>query len=308
MGPDYGEVLAARQRISGLITETPLVRSTWLSRLANGNVWLKMESRQIGGSFKIRGAANKLILMQEMGATGAIFAASAGNHALGLAMAARELGIGPVRLFVPAGISEAKLRLLQSLDAELTLVEGGYDEAARAARSEAVACGAVVVPAYDDRDVIAGQGTVFLEILEILGQVDLAIVPTGGGGLLAGCVIVALAAGGSTVFIAAQPAASPALRASMRAGMALDPFPHQSTAAEGLAGGFGQLPYSIVADHVGSTPLYSESDIAQCVEALEANEGMMIEPSGAIAVAPLLIDGMDLQERCAVCILTGGNS
>ncbi len=185
------EIYLAQQRIEPYITRTPLVRSSLLSAQLGFDVWLKLENRQHTGSFKPRGALNKILSLSAEERERGIVAASAGNHALGVAHAAQCLGLTKADLFVQANAAPAKIAKLRQYNVNLHLVGQLFDEAQAAAFEFAEKTGATFVSAYDDLDVIAGQGTVGLEIMQDLPDVDTIVVPVGGGGLIAGLATVA---------------------------------------------------------------------------------------------------------------------
>ncbi|CAG1001199.1 partial L-threonine dehydratase catabolic TdcB, partial [Anaerolineae bacterium] len=180
------EIYLAQQRIAPHVVETPLHRSSLLSQHLGSDVWLKLENRQHTGSFKPRGALNKIMSLSADEVARGIVAASAGNHALGVAHAAKQLNLANVDVFVQANAAPAKIAKLRQYPINLHLIGDTFDEAQAAALEFAKKSGATFVSAYDDVHVIAGQGTVGLEIMSALPDVDAIVVPVGGGGLVAG--------------------------------------------------------------------------------------------------------------------------
>lgn len=301
-------VRAARDRIAPHLAPSPLVHSHTLSDAIHAEVWLKLECLQATGSFKPRGALNKLACLGAEALTRGVVAASAGNHALGVAFACRALGVTNAELFVQANAAPAKVRKLRRYPVTLHLIGETYDEAEAAAKARAEETGAIYVPAYDDDDVIAGHGTVGLEIAEAMPDLDLVVVPVGGGALIAGIATAVRALLPNTRVVGVNPEASPSALASLRAGRALDPFAHAPTRAHGLAGGFGQRPFAIVKEAVSAVVLVSEREIAAGVRALIDSDQILAEPSGIVAVAALVAGRVDVPAGSkVVAVVSGGN-
>ncbi len=301
------EFLQAQRRIRPYIHYTRLIQSPYLSELTGGDVWLKLENQQPTGSFKVRGASNKISQLSEAEKAQGIVAASAGNHALGVAHAAALLGLAQADIFVPETAPQAKLDKLRRFPVNLHLVGQTYDEAHLAAEAFRQRTGATEISAYDDLAVIAGQGTVGVEILTNLPAAELILVPVGGGGLVSGVATAVRHIKPSCHIVGVQPEASPAAQLSFAQNRAIDPYDHAPTIADGLAGGFGAKPFDLLRANPPEVVLVSEADIRQAILALLAEHQLVIEPSGATAIAPLLTGGVDVVGKTAVCILTGGN-
>lgn len=301
------DVLAAARGIRPYIRHTPLIRSPFLSELTGGDIWLKLECWQPTGSFKVRGALNKLRLLTADEKARGIVTASAGNHGLGVAHAATSLGDVNATIFVPETAPQAKVAKLRRYPVTLHQRGATYEDAHQAAADFAAQTGALEISAYDDVEVIAGQGTMALEMLADLPQVDVVLVPVGGGGMLAGVATVLRTMSPNTQLVGVQPQASPAALFSYRDGVAYDPFDHEPTLADGLAGGFGATPFAVTRSQPPQIVLSSEDDMKQAIFALLAQHQLVVEPSGAIAIAPLLAGEMDLGGKTAVCILSGAN-
>jgi len=299
--------LQARHRIAPHIRRTPLLRSRFLSDLCRADVWLKVEGMQPTGSFKVRGALHKLMQMSAEERAQGVVTASAGNHGLGLAYAAEALRLPSVTVFVPENTPAAKTDKLARYP--ITLLKQGrtYADAHHAAEAFAAQTGAHYISAYNDVDVILGQGTCGLEIMLDLPEADLILVPTGGGGLLSGVALTAKTINPGTRIIGIQPEASPAAQLSFAQGVPIDPYDHQPTLAEGLAGGFGSLPFYLARTLVDCITLHTEAEIRRAIFALLRHEQLVVEASGAIAIAPLLRQEMDVSGQTVVCILTGAN-
>ncbi|MBK7894819.1 MAG: pyridoxal-phosphate dependent enzyme [Anaerolineaceae bacterium] len=301
------EFLQAAGRIRPFIHHTPLIRSEFLSEQTGGDVWLKCENQQPTGSFKVRGALNRLSQLSEEERARGIVAASAGNHALGVAHAATSLGLPQVDIFVPHTAPDAKLKKLRRFPLNLHLAGQTYEDAHQAAANFAAQTGALEIPAYDDLDVIAGQGTAGVEIMADLPTADLILVPIGGGGLVSGVATAVRHINPACQIIGVQPEASPAAQLSFAQGRAIDPYDHAPTIADGLAGGFGVTPFALLRQNPPEVVLVSEAQIRQAILALLAEQQLVIEPSGATAVAPLLVGSVNVRGKTAVCLLTGGN-
>ena len=304
-------VLEAHERIAPYIRRTPLARSACLSDLTGGQVWLKCECLQPTGSFKVRGALNKVSLLAPEQRARGIVTGSAGNHGLGVAYAAQVQAATRAAtradIYCPINAPHAKVEKLRRFDIGLHLEGRTYEDAHQAAEAYARETGATYVQAYDDLDVIAGQGTIALEVLDDLPAVDLMVVPVGGGGMIAGMSVVACERAPGCRMVGVQPEASPAALLSLRDGVAYDPYDHEPTVADGLAGGFGAIPFAVARESIDDVLLASEADIRRAVYTLVDQEQLVVEASGAIAVAPLLNGRLDVAGKVVVCVLSGGN-
>lgn len=300
-------ILQAHRRIAPFIRRTPLVRSAHLSARTGADVWLKLECQQPTGSFKVRGALNKVGLLTPEEKAHGLVTASAGNHGLGVAYAAQSWGDASADIFVQANAPRTKVDKLRHFDVTLHLEGDSYEAAHQAAEAFARETGATYVSAYDEVDVIAGQGTIGLEILTDLPDTDLILVPIGGGGMVAGVATTAKGMNPGCRVIGLQPEASPAALLSLRDGVPYDPYDHEPTIADGLAGGFGALPFYIARMLIDQVLLASEADMRRAIFTLLDREQLVVEASGAIAIAPLLNGSLDVAGQTVVCILSGGN-
>jgi threonine dehydratase len=300
-------ILQASRRIAPFIRRTPLVRSAYLSAQAGADVWLKLECRQTTGSFKLRGALNKVGLLTPEEKARGLVTASAGNHALGVACAVQAWGGVSADIFVQANAPRAKVDKLRYYDVDVHLEGETYEATHQAAEAFARQTGATYIAAYDDLDVIAGQGTIGLEILGDLPQTDLILVPIGGGGLVAGIATAAKTMHPGCRVIGLQPEASPAALLSLRDGVPYDPYDHAPTIADGLAGGFGAVPFYVARTLIDQVLLAGEADMRRAIFTLLDREQLVVEASGAIAIAPLLNGTLDVAGQTVVCVLSGGN-
>lgn len=301
------DILAARRILEPHVWRTPLIHSPELSYITGSQVYLKLECWQRTGSFKVRGALNRLaaLLPEERGQ--AVVTASAGNHGLGVAYATHALGLPPAVIFVPENASPAKVRRLRSSPCQIRCAGADYDATHTIAVAYAQEQGAAYISAYDDPLVIAGQGTVGLEVLEELPDADLFLVPVGGGGLIAGVATVAKALNPTLRLIGIQPEASPAACLSLRNGRPYETYPAAPTLCDGLAGGFGRMPFALTADLIDEILVMPEMAIRRAMVWLLTHEQLLVEGSGAIAIAPLLNSQQAAMGRKVVAVLTGRN-
>lgn len=301
------DLILAQQRLRPYLQPSPLVFSDALSERSGARVWLKLECRNPTGSFKIRGALHKIMALGDTAHSQGIVTASAGNHGLGVAYAASRLGLNRATIFVPRTAPAAKVTKLRRFGIDLHQVGETYDDAHHAAEAFAQESGAVYIPAYDDPQVIAGAGACGLEILTELPSVDSLIVPIGGGGLVAGVAVAAKGINPACRVVGVQPEASPAAKLSFEQNQPIDPYDHAPTIADGLAGGFGAYPFYIARTLIDDILLFSEADLRRAIFTLIDQEQLVVEASGAIAIAPLLSEPNRWQGQTVVCILSGAN-
>jgi threonine dehydratase len=283
------------------------VRSAYLSERTGGDVWLKCECLQPTGSFKVRGALNKVGLLTPEERARGIVTGSAGNHGLGVAYAAQVWGGVRADVFCPLTAPRAKVGKMRRFGVGVHLEGDTYEDAHQAAEAFARETGATYVQAYDDLDVVAGQGTIALEVLDDLSSVDVLVVPIGGGGMIAGISVAAHERTPGCKLVGVQPEASPAALLSLRDRVAYDPYDHEPTLADGLAGGFGAIPFAVAHERIDDVLLVGESDLRRAIYTLVDQEQLVVEASGAISIAPLLNGGLDVAGRTVVCVLSGGN-
>jgi threonine dehydratase len=236
-----------------------------------------------------------------------VVTASAGNHGLGVAYAAKALELENVTVFVPGTAPAAKVTKLRRFPITLQQVGQTYEDAHQAAEEYARKTGATYVSAYDDPIVIAGAGTCGLEIVTHLPDVDTVIVPIGGGGLVSGTAVAVKGINKGSQIIGVQPEASPAAKLSFEQNLPLDPYDHEPTIADGLAGGFGATPFYIARTLIDDILLFSEAHLRQAVYTLVDQQQMIVEASGAISICPLLVEPERFSGQTVVCILTGSN-
>jgi threonine dehydratase len=301
------DVVAASRRIGPYVQRTPLERSAYLSEASGAEVWLKLECFQLTGSFKLRGAANALLALDEAARARGVVTASAGNHGLGVARAASLTGL-PAVVVVPETASVAKVDLLRQSGCELILHGPDYDRAEAYAIGLAETRGATFVSAYDDPAVVAGGGTIALEVLETLPETDLLVVPAGGGGLISGVALAAKGASPSIRVVGVQSTASPSLHAALAAGRQV-PVTVEESLADGLSGNIaaGSITIDLARRYVDDVVLVEEAEIAAAMRAVLEHEHILVEGSAAVAVAALQTGRVDVAGRRVVLVLTGRN-
>ncbi len=301
------DIREAQKALKPYITCTPLVHSVYLSRLCSGQVFLKLENQQVTNSFKVRGAFYKLLNLTRKEERMGIITASAGNHGQAVAYAAKKLGF-QARIVVPTTTPHVKVEGIRKWGADLVLFGDGYDEAEAKAKEMAEKDGCAYISPYDDELIIAGHGTVGLEIVEALSNVDVIVVPVGGGGLISGISIAAKAVKPSVEIVGVQSEASPVMYESLKLGSIVE-APKAKTIAEGLSGGIekGALTFEIAKKCVDRMLLVKEATIRRAVYLLCVREKLVVEGSGAAAIAPLLEDKAMFTGKTVVCVLTGGN-
>lgn len=303
--PSITDVLGAAGRIREHIRKTPLELCLPLSEIAGRDVYLKLESQQRTGSFKIRGALNAVGGLTVEQRSRGLVTASAGNHGLGVSLAARQFG-ARATVFVPGNAPETKRSRIARYGADLRLVQGDYDDAHQAAEDFARESGALYLHAFSDPAVIAGQGTVALEIFVELPSVATVVVPVGGGGLVGGIGIVARALNPGVRVIGAQSAATPAMHASLQADRLVSP-PMGVTICDGLYGDTDQRAVDLARKVVDEVVLVEEADVRAAIRRLYMEEGVVAEGSGAVAAAAAYTDLVPPAPGPAVVVVTGSN-
>ncbi|PTQ53979.1 MAG: Threonine dehydratase, catabolic [Hydrogenibacillus schlegelii] len=300
--PTAADVLAADARLRPHVHRTPLLRSAFLDGRAGASLFLKGEHLQKTGSFKIRGALNAVLAAAEAGAR-AVVAASSGNHGAAVAYAARAVGL-PATVVVPASIAPAKRAAIEAYGGRIVVAGDDSETRLSKARELAAAEGAAFIPPYDDPRVIAGQGTVGLEVLDDLPDVEAIYVPIGGGGLISGIATWVKDRRPEVAVIGVEPELADDTHGSLAAGrrVALKAAP---TIADGLrALTPGELTFPIIARLVDDVVRVSETEIVEAVFFLMTRLKQVVEPSGAVSVAAAL---RPAAARRRVAILSGGN-
>ena len=305
--PTLADVRAARERIRGVAHETPITPSTTFSERTGAEVWLKLENLQRTGSFKLRGALNKLASLTEEERARGVIAASAGNHAQGVALAAKLSGV-PAVIVMPERAPTTKAEAVRGYGAELLLHGKDYNEAEAKARELAQERGLAFVHAYDDPAIIAGQGTLALEIIEELPDVETIVVGVGGGGLIAGISLAAKALKPDVRIVAVEPSGAAKLPESLRKGR-VESLASVKTIADGLATRrAGALPFEAIRQHVDEVVQVEDDEIAMAILLLLERAKTLVEGAGAVGLAALLGGRFQVRPNEKVCVLlSGGN-
>ncbi|SNS90554.1 threonine dehydratase [Asanoa hainanensis] len=299
------DVEAARELLAGVVRTTPLEPSRPLSARLGGPGWLKCENLQRAGSYKVRGAYVRIARLTDAERARGVVAASAGNHAQGVALAAEMLGTSAT-VFMPEGAPLPKVAATKGYGAAIELVGATVDESLVAAKEFADRTGAVFIHPFDHPDVIAGQGTVALEILEQCPQVRTIVTGVGGGGLVSGLAVAAKAINPHVRVIGVQAANAAAFPPSLVAGTPTR-LPSFSTIADGIAVGCpGEITFAHVEKLVDEIVTVTEEDISRALLMLLERGKMVVEPAGAVGVAALLA-GVVEAEPPTVAVVSGGN-
>jgi threonine dehydratase len=295
------DVARAADAVAGIARETPVLPAKRLSRQTGGELWLKLENLQVTGSFKVRGAVNRLSAMSEAEHAAGVLAASAGNHAQAVAWAARKLGT-QATLFMPAEAPLAKIAAVREYGGDVRLVDGALEEAFREARAEAQLTGGTFVHAYDDPLVIAGQGTVGLELLWQVPNISTVIAPIGGGGLISGIAVALRAARPELRVVGVQSHA-----VAPYAG--IEPAAAPSTICDGIAVKHpGEITRPLVEELVDEIVTVTDDETAQAMVHLLERSKQVVEGAGAVGVAALMQGRVTpAQEGATVIVLSGGN-
>jgi threonine dehydratase len=308
-GPSLAEFEAARAIVAQVAQPTPMETSRYLSSVLGSPVFMKCENLQRTGSYKLRGAYNLMSSLTAEERAKGVIAASAGNHAQGVALAARELGI-KATIFMPMGVALPKLEATRAYGAEVVLVGHIFNESLKAAKERAAETGAVFIPPYDHDAIIAGQGTLGLEILEDTPELDTIVVPIGGGGLISGVASAvkqkAALVGRTVRIIGVQAENAAAYPPSLKAGEPVNIDVHP-TISDGIAVARpGTKNFDIIKDAVDEVVTVSDDDTARALVMLLERAKMVVEPAGAVGVAAIMA-GKVKNAGTTVAILSGGN-
>lgn len=301
----FDDVVAAADLLAGVVVRTPVLASRVLAEAVGGPVHLKCDNLQRSGSFKVRGAYVRIARLSAEERDRGVVAASAGNHAQGVALSARLVG-AKATVYMPEGAALPKVEATLGYGADVIFAGRTVDETLTRAREHAEETGAVIIHPFDHPDVIAGQGTVGLEILEQLPDTATIVVPIGGGGLAAGLALAAKSLRPGIRIVGVQAERAAAYPASLAAGhpVLVPPF---STMADGIAVGRpGELPFDLIHYLVDQVVTVSEAEISQALVLCLERAKQVVEPAGAVGVAALLAHP-DAFEPPVVAVLSGGN-
>jgi len=306
MNIEIRDIIAAQERLRPILHRTELDLSSTFSSMTGGQIYLKCENRQKTGSFKIRGASNKLAAMVERGQVCPVVASSAGNHAQGVAYAAKMLNI-PATIVMPKAAPIAKVQATEGYGAKVVLAGDCYDDAYARACQICEEEGAEFLHPYNDVDVIAGQGTLGLEIISELSDVDVVIVPAGGGGLLAGvaCAIKQLKPHVKVYGVQAEGADAIAQSYQEKRHICTD---SAATIADGIAvKAPGDITVELINRYADGVVTVSDSEISEAILLLMERCKQIVEPAGATPLAAVLNGKIDVKGKKVVCVMSGGN-
>ncbi|MEP6993053.1 MAG: pyridoxal-phosphate dependent enzyme [Acidobacteriota bacterium] len=301
-------VLEARRALEGRIRRTPIEPSPQLSEAAGVPVSLKLESFQLTGSFKIRGAFFRLLKLSAEERRIGVVTCSAGNHGKAIAYVARELGL-PARVYVPRSVDESKYQSILAMGADVVRSDfDGFDETETLARAAAQGSARPYVSAYDDPGILAANGgTLAAEVLEDAPHARTFVLPVGGGGLSGGFAYYAKERLPEARIIGCQHVLSPALALSLKKGEAVTRLPPVATTAGGLEGGIGRTGFGVLKDRIDGVALLSEEDIFEGVRFMLSQHQYLIEPSSAVTVAAILTKKTGTLSSPTIAVISGRN-
>ena len=298
------KVFNAQMVLKNIIRETKLVRAYGIA--PDSELYLKPENLQITGSFKVRGSAYKIAMLSEEEKAKGVIACSAGNHAQGVALAATKNGIKSL-ICLPDSAPISKVEATKGFGADVCMVAGCYDDAYQKALELKEKEGYTFVHPFDDENVIAGQGTIALEILNDLDNIDAIVVPVGGGGLLSGIAYTVKQIRPSVKVYGVQVKGAPSMYKSLKAGK-IECLKSVQTIADGIAVKEpGENTFAIASEYVDDVVLVSDDEVASAILALIEKQKMIAEGAGATAVAAVMFDKLPLKGKRVVCVVSGGN-
>ena len=299
-----GKLKDAAEVLKDTVRRTDLILAEKL--MANGNLYLKVENLQVTGSFKVRGASYKIANLPDEEKAKGVIACSAGNHAQGVALASQKNNI-KATIFIPATAPISKVEATRKYGAEIKLIDGVYDDAYNAAVEYQKETGATFVHPFNDEDVITGQGTIGLEILEELPDVEAVVVPIGGGGLIAGVAAAVKQLKPDCKVYGVQAIGAASMQQSYKQNHVIE-LPTVHTFADGTAVKKpGDLTFDLCSKYVDDIVTVHDDEIASAILSLMEQEKLVTEGAGALSVAAVLFDKLPVKGKKTVCILSGGN-
>ncbi len=306
MAVTYDDVLAAAERIANVAHRTPVVTSRTLDERTGATCFIKCENLQRMGAFKFRGAYNRLAQLSGKEREGGVVAYSSGNHAQGVALAAQLLGLRAA-IVMPTDAPQSKLAATRGYGAEVILYERSSEDRGEIAQGVARERGAVLVPPFDDEAIVAGAGTATLELLDETRGLDAIVVPVGGGGLFSGACIAAHGTDPAIECWGVEPKAGDDMKQSLEAGRRVS-VPLPATIADGLMTQCpGEITYAIASDHARGVVTVADSELVDAMRFAFERLKLVIEPSGAAALAAVLLSKIPLREKRVGIIISGGN-
>ncbi len=304
--PDYSDIIKAQRKLKGIVKVTPLEHSKSFSAMAGANVYMKLENLQSTGSFKVRGAYNKISNLPESELRKGVVCASAGNHAQGVAFAAKLLGV-KARVFMPVFTPPLKVIATRSYGAEVVLEGETFDDAFAAAMKYQEKSGAVFVHPFDDPHIIAGQGTIGLELFQSMDSIEDVVVPIGGGGMIAGIAIALKEMNPDIRIIGVEASGAQSMKNSLKAGKP-EKLTNMQTIADGIAVKTpGNLTFEATKKYVDELVVVDDAEIAHTAYLLLQRAKILAEPAGVAAMAAVLHKKSDFSDRNVIPVISGGN-
>jgi threonine dehydratase len=301
------DIYAACSRIGHIIRKTPLEFSQFLSDMCGGDVWLKLENQQLNGSFKARGALNKILQLSDEERSRGIVTASSGNHAQGVGYATRMLGINAT-IVVPGNTPNVKIDAIRRYGVELVVHGEEYMDAERLAREMEKGEGRTFVSPYNDLEVVAGQGTIGLEMMETMPDLETILVPVGGGGLVSGVGCAVKGIDADVEVVGVQSVASPVMCESVKRGRIVE-MELEDSVAEALHGGIeeGSVTFEMCQRYVDDFILVQEETIVKAIVKLLSQQHQVVEGAGAVGVAAIMENPERFRGRKAGVVVSGAN-
>ena len=301
------DIWDARSHLKTVILRTPLIYSPALSERTGCQVYLKMECWQICGCFKVRGAINLVSSLSDEQKMRGLVTASSGNHGIALSFAASRFGGIPVTVFAPEDADATKMRKVKALGAETRLFGANYLEALGEAQRYGIENGMTYAHSHAHPLIMAGQGTMALEILEDLPDVEAILVPIGGGGLVSGIALATKTVSDSVDIIGVEPTAAPGAYLSLRDGICREQIELKPSLADGLLGGFAPLAWKVSGHLIKEVVLVEEREIADAMRVFQQDEQLMLEGASSVGLAAMLSAKVRLEGKKVVLILTSRN-
>jgi threonine dehydratase len=301
----YEDVLAAAERIAPWVHRTPVMTSRTIDARCGRTVFLKCENLQRVGAFKFRGAANALLQLDDSRRRSGVVTHSSGNHAQALALAGKLLGV-PVTVVMPRTAPAVKREATEGYGARVVPCEPTLADREATVASEIEKHGLTLVHPFNDWNVIAGQGTAALELLDQAGPLDMIVCPVGGGGLLSGTALAVRGRSPQTRVVGAEPARADDARRSLETG-SIQPSNDPQTIADGLRTSLGPFTFAVISRHVDRIVTATEAEILEAMRFIWERVKIVLEPSSAVAVAPLWNGQLDVNGLRVGVILSGGN-
>ena len=302
------EVYTARRRIAPIVSHTPLIESAWLSRHIGSDIRLKLENLQNTGSFKLRGATNKLLSLSEDERKRGVITVSSGNHGRAVSYVAGKLGLRAM-ICLSAAVPENKRRAIAELGGEVVIAGETYDEAALRVDELRAQHGLTFVQPFDDPDIIAGQGTIGLELMDDFSQIDTVVVPLSGGGLLSGIALTLKQINPDIHVVGVTMERGPAMIESLKAGHIVEVV-EEPTLADALAGGLGSenhYTFPLVQRYMDEGVLVSEAEIAEAMTFMLEEHHMAVEGGGAVGIAAVMHRKIERLGDHIAIVISGGN-